>query len=107
MRLRIVYDTDATHLTLGELSSWAEMPVSELQALERQGVIRRGPNDLFLLAETAEALATHSEAEAERLHNAYNWTFKARVYFWRRRTGRRLLRCFELQAGKMLLWIWP
>jgi hypothetical protein len=71
--------SDEARLTLGELSVWTRTPTSELQAVERCGVIARGPDGLFPILETTNRLADYLEAENARFRAGHRLTSKGWV----------------------------
>jgi len=100
----IDYPDDA-RLTLGELAEWSEQEVSSLQALERKGVISRGPDGLFTLLPTIKALADHAEFEERELRRRYKRTAKGwfRLIWNAPASGLfRLWRGFEMALGRAL-----
>jgi hypothetical protein len=105
----IDYPDDA-RLTLGELASWSENTVDEIRRLERDGVICREQDGLFLLLPTIRAMADHREAELAWFKAHYRRSLKGWLcLFWEAPAKglSRLRHWFEYGAGRLLNWLWP
>jgi hypothetical protein len=101
---------DDARLTTGELGAWTENTADEIRRLEREGVIRRGPDGLFPLLPTIRAMADCREAELAWFKAHYRLSLKGwAMLIWGApaRGLSRLRHRFEYGAGRLLNWLWP